>query len=49
MAFLKELFAFIKARKKFWIIPLLLMFVLFGAIFALTQGSPAAPFIYTLF
>ena len=49
MAFLKELFMFIKTRKKYWIIPLLLMFVLFGAVFILTQGSPAAPFVYTLF
>lgn len=49
MSFVAELLDFIKTRKKYWIIPLLLLFVLFGAVFVLTQGTPAAPFIYTLF
>ncbi|MBX9768917.1 MAG: hypothetical protein K2X47_16710 [Bdellovibrionales bacterium] len=49
MSFLKEMIDFIKTRKKYWIIPLLLLFILFGAVFVLTQGTPAAPFIYTLF
>jgi hypothetical protein len=49
MSFIKELWDFIKARKKFWMIPILLMMALFGALIVLTQGSAVAPFIYTLF
>lgn len=49
MAFLLELWAFMRARKKFWLLPIMVMMVLFGALIVLTQGSAVAPFIYTLF
>jgi hypothetical protein len=49
MSFLKELYRFMMVRKKFWLLPILLMLVLFGALIVLTQGSAVAPFIYTLF
>ncbi len=49
MSFLKELYAFMKARKKFWLLPLMVIFVLCGLLMVLTQGSAMAPFIYTLF
>jgi len=44
-----ELFQFLRARKKLWLAPILLLFVLFGALVVLTKGSAVAPFIYTLF
>jgi hypothetical protein len=47
--FIKEFWAFLRVRKKFWLLPILLMMVLFGAFFVLAQGSAVAPFIYTLF
>lgn len=49
MQFLKELFQFLKARKKFWLLPIILVMVLFGGLLILAQGSAVAPFIYTLF
>jgi hypothetical protein len=49
MSFLIELWGFLKVRKKFWLIPILLMMVIFGGLIILTQGSAIAPFIYTLF
>jgi len=49
MSFLKELWAFILVRKKFWLLPILLMMAMFGGLIVLTQGSAVAPFIYTLF
>ncbi|WP_230404292.1 MULTISPECIES: DUF5989 family protein [Undibacterium] len=49
MSFLKELFAFLKARKKFWLVPILLIMAMLGALIVLAQGSAIAPFIYTLF
>ena len=49
MSFLKEFLAFLRARKKLWLTPLIVLFVLFGALFVLGQGSVVAPFIYTLF
>jgi len=48
-AFIKELWAFMRVRKKFWLLPILLVMGLFGALIVLTQGSAIAPFIYTLF
>ena len=48
-SFIKELWAFMKVRKKFWLLPLLLMFAVFGGLVVLTKGSAVAPFIYTLF
>ena len=49
MAFLIELWAFLRTRKKFWLMPVLLMMVLFGGLIVVSQGSALAPFIYTLF
>jgi hypothetical protein len=47
--FLQELWAFMKERKKFWLLPIILVLVLLGSLIVLTQGSAVAPFIYTLF
>lgn len=44
-----ELWAFMKERKKFWLLPILIVLLLFGTLIVLTQGSAVAPFIYTLF
>lgn len=46
---LRELWLFIRARKKYWLIPILIMMVTFGGLIIMTQGSVVAPFIYTLF
>ncbi|MGL5081511.1 MAG: DUF5989 family protein [Microcoleaceae cyanobacterium] len=47
--FLKDLWAFMKERKKYWLLPLIITLVLLGALIVLSQGSVIAPFIYTLF
>jgi hypothetical protein len=49
MSFLKELWSFLVVRKKFWLLPIFVMMVIFGGLIVLTQGSAVAPFIYTLF
>lgn len=49
MDFLREFWQFIRARKKFWLLPILIMMVVFGGLVLLTKGSAIAPFIYTLF
>ncbi len=49
MSFLKELWRFMRVRKKFWLLPIVLMMALFGGLIVLTQGSAVAPFVYTLF
>jgi hypothetical protein len=49
MSFLVELWQFLKARKKFWLLPIILVMVLMGGLLVLAQGSAIAPFIYTLF
>ena len=49
MEFLRELWAFLRVRKKFWLIPILFMMVLLGGLIVVTQGTAVAPFIYTLF
>lgn len=49
MSFLMELWAFLKSRKKFWLLPILVMMVVFGGLVVLSQGSAVAPFIYTIF
>ena len=49
MDFLKEFWEFLKVRKKYWLLPILLVLVLFGGLIVLSQGSAIAPFIYTLF
>ena len=49
MSFLKELWAFVRVRKKLWLAPIILVMVMLGALLVLAQGSVVAPFIYTLF
>jgi len=49
MSFIKELWNFMLIRKKFWLLPIMLMMALFGGLIVLSQGSAVAPFIYTLF
>ena len=49
MSFLAELWLFLRTRKKFWLLPILVVLGLFGALFLFAQGSAVAPFIYTLF
>jgi len=46
---IKDLWAFIKERKKFWLAPIIILMLLLGALLVLSQGSAVAPFIYTLF
>ena len=46
---LAELWRFMRVRKKFWLLPILIMMVVFGGLIVLTKGSAVAPFIYTLF
>lgn len=46
---LKDLWAFMRERKKFWLLPIILVLLLLGGLIVLTQGSAVAPFIYTLF
>jgi hypothetical protein len=46
---LKDLWSFMKVRKKFWLGPIIVVLVLLGGLLVLTQGSALAPFIYTLF
>ena len=47
--FLEEMWAFMKARKKFWLLPIIIVLLLLGGLLVLVQGSAVAPFIYTLF
>jgi len=49
LSFLIEFSRFLRDRKKFWLLPLLIMMLIFGALLVLTQGTAIAPFIYTLF
>lgn len=49
MSFISEIWRFMRARKKYWLAPILLVLGLFGGLIVLTQGSAVAPFIYTLF
>jgi hypothetical protein len=49
MEFLKDLFGFIFKRKKFWLIPLIIILFIFGLLIILAGGSAIAPFIYTIF
>ncbi|WP_235886039.1 MULTISPECIES: DUF5989 family protein [Bradyrhizobium] len=49
MEFLAELWRFTRLRKKFWLLPILIMMVVFGGVIVLAKGSAVAPFIYTLF
>jgi hypothetical protein len=47
--FLKEFWFFIRVRKKYWLLPILIVLVLLGGLIVLSQGSAIAPFIYTIF
>jgi hypothetical protein len=47
--FLKEFCDFLKVRKKYWLLPILVVLVLFGVLIVLSQGTAVAPFIYTIF
>jgi hypothetical protein len=49
IAFLREFIAFLRARKKFWLLPIFIVMAVFGGLIVLTQGSAVAPFIYTIF
>ncbi|MFA6355652.1 MAG: DUF5989 family protein [Candidatus Omnitrophota bacterium] len=49
MEILKELWGFLRTRKKWWLLPILVMLVLLGLLIVFTEGSALAPFIYTLF
>jgi len=49
MSFLLEFLRFLQVRKKYWLLPVLMMTAVFGGLIVLTQGSAVAPFIYTLF
>jgi Family of unknown function (DUF5989) len=49
LMFMKEFWAFLRTRKKYWLLPILIIMLVFGALLVLAQGSAVAPFIYTLF
>ena len=49
MSALSDLWGFLKERKKWWLLPMVLVLLLFGVLIVLTSGSAIAPFIYTLF
>jgi hypothetical protein len=49
MEFLGDLWGYLRVRKKFWLLPIILSLLLFGALILLTSGSAIAPFIYTIF
>ena len=49
MDFIKEFWEFLKVRKKYWLLPIILVLFIFGGLIVLTQGSAVAPFIYTIF
>jgi Family of unknown function (DUF5989) len=48
-SFVAEFWSFLRVRKKYWLLPVLIVMVLFGGLVVLTKGSAVAPFIYTLF
>ena len=49
MSFLKELWRYMRVRKKYWLLPVLIVMVILGGLVVLAQGSAVAPFIYTIF
>ena len=49
MEFLKEFLEFLKVRRKYWLIPIIIVLVVFGGLIIFSQGSTFAPFIYTVF
>ena len=49
MNFTKEFYEFLKVRKKYWLLPIIIVLLIFGGLIILSQGSVVAPFIYTIF
>lgn len=49
MAFAQEIWRFLRVRKKLWLLPMVVLLMIFGALLLFAQGSAVAPFIYTLF
>ena len=49
MEFIKELFLFLKIRKKLWLTPIIVIMIILGGLLIIAQGSVFAPFIYTIF
>jgi len=49
LVFLRDVWAFLRVRKKFWLLPTFIIMMLLGGLLVLTQGSAIAPFIYTIF
>ena len=49
MSFIREFWEFLKIRKKYWLLPIIVFLVIFGGLIVLTQGTAVAPFIYTIF
>jgi hypothetical protein len=49
MSFIMEFWEFLRVRKKFWLLPIIVMMVLFGGLVFLTKGTAVAPFIYAIF
>lgn len=49
LSILKEFWVFLKIRKKFWLLPIIFVLLLFGMLLVFVEGSAVAPFIYTLF
>lgn len=49
MEFVVELWTFLRVRKKYWLLPIIIMMAVFGGLIVLSQGSAVAPFIYTIF
>ena len=49
MDFLREFWGFLRTRKKFWLLPIIVVLLTFGGLIVLTSGTAIAPFIYTLF
>lgn len=49
MSFLKELWAFMRVRRKFWLVPVLVVLLVLGGLVVMSQGTAVAPFIYTIF
>jgi len=49
MKFIKEFFEFLRVRKKYWLLAIIIILFVFGGLIVLTQGSAVAPFIYTIF
>ena len=47
--FTKEIWAFLRVRKKFWLLPVFIVMALLGGLIVLTKGTAVAPFIYTIF